>query len=207
MSAKSVRISSNSKTEKKDSKNYPVTPFKPEENESKSKFKKMNFDIFRRNKSKSEEKWNLSTLLKSTLPVAAKEVANDTKTEEGLFKKFRKRWKSRKFSWKERCWHWDNGTVAGLDTQPFTTLISGRWFSINFAGKQEAKSNSKMMLLSRLTGKKPQNNQPAEEQTKEDDPYSGFGVDEVAAPLQTDDLEYDEGFQVNFIKNLHFYLC
>lgn len=64
-----------------------------------------------------------------------------------------------------------------------------------------------MMLLSRLTGKKPQNNQPAEEQTKEDDPYSGFGVDEVAAPLQTDDLEYDEGFQVNFIKNLHFYLC
>lgn len=29
----------------------------------------------------------------------------------------------------------------------------------------------------------------------EDDPYGGFGTEEVAAPLQTEDLEYDEGFQ------------
>ncbi len=57
-----------------------------------------------------------------------------------------------------------------------------------------------MMLLSRLTGKKnPKENgakpeAPAEDKPEED-PYSGFGVDEVAAPLQTDDLDYDEGFQ------------
>ena len=48
-----------------------------------------------------------------------------------------------------------------------------------------------MMLLSRLTGK----DKKPKEETKEEDPYSGFGTDEVAAPLQTDDLEYDEGFQ------------
>jgi len=30
----------------------------------------------------------------------------------------------------------------------------------------------------------------------DDDPYSGFGTEEIAAPLQTDDLAYDEGFQV-----------
>ena len=34
-----------------------------------------------------------------------------------------------------------------------------------------------------------------EEPKPEEDPYSGFGTDEVAAPLQTDDLDYDEGFQ------------
>ena len=51
-------------------------------------------------------------------------------------------------------------------------------------------TSSKMMLL---FGKKNQNQQ---EKEKEDDPYAGFGVEEVAAPLQTDDLEYDEGFQV-----------
>ena len=32
-----------------------------------------------------------------------------------------------------------------------------------------------------------------------DDLYSGFGTEEVAPALQTDDLEYDEGFQVQFI--------
>ncbi len=32
---------------------------------------------------------------------------------------------------------------------------------------------------------------------EEDDPYSGFGTEEVAAPLQTEDLAYDEGFQVS----------
>lgn len=47
------------------------------------------------------------------------------------------------------------------------------------------------MLLSRLTGK----DKKAKEEPREEDPYSGFGTDEVAAPLQTDDLEYDEGFQ------------
>ena len=60
------------------------------------------------------------------------------------------------------------------------------------------------MLLSRLTGKnKKEPAAPApEEENKEpdDDPYSGFGVDEVAAPLQTDDLEYDEGFKVKYLK-------
>ena len=76
-----------------------------------------------------------------------------------------------------------------------------------------------MMLLNRLTGKdKKQAAQQKQEQTaatenavppppypqqqhgmketKEDDLYSGFGAEEVAAPLQTEDLEYDEGFQV-----------
>jgi hypothetical protein len=31
----------------------------------------------------------------------------------------------------------------------------------------------------------------------EDDLYSGFGNEEVAPALQTDDLEFDEGFQVS----------
>lgn len=48
-----------------------------------------------------------------------------------------------------------------------------------------------MMLLSRLTGK----DKKPKEEPKDEDPYSGFGTDDVAAPLQTDDLEYDEGFQ------------
>ena len=56
-----------------------------------------------------------------------------------------------------------------------------------------------MMLL---FGKKNQNQQ---EKEKEDDPYAGFGVEEVAAPLQTDDLEYDEGFQVQSVKSRHQY--
>ena len=30
----------------------------------------------------------------------------------------------------------------------------------------------------------------------DDDLYSGFGNDEVAPALQTEDLEFDEGFQV-----------
>ena len=33
---------------------------------------------------------------------------------------------------------------------------------------------------------------------KEDNLYSGFGTEEVAPALQTEDLEYDEGFQVHF---------
>ncbi len=49
------------------------------------------------------------------------------------------------------------------------------------------------MLLSKLTGK--DKKQVKEEPKPEEDPYSGFGTDEVAAPLQTDDLDYDEGFQ------------
>ena len=48
-----------------------------------------------------------------------------------------------------------------------------------------------MMLLSKLTGK----DKKVKEEPKEEDPYSGFGTDDVAAPLQTDDLDYDEGFQ------------
>ena len=32
--------------------------------------------------------------------------------------------------------------------------------------------------------------------TKEENLYSGFGTEEVAPALQTEDLEYDEGFQV-----------
>ena len=35
-----------------------------------------------------------------------------------------------------------------------------------------------------------------------EDPYAGFGVEEVAAPLQTDDLEYDEGFQVHTVEEI-----
>ena len=31
---------------------------------------------------------------------------------------------------------------------------------------------------------------------KDDNLYSGFGTEEVAPALQTEDLEYDEGFQV-----------
>jgi hypothetical protein len=31
---------------------------------------------------------------------------------------------------------------------------------------------------------------------EEDDPYAGFGTEEVAPALQTEDLAYDEGFQV-----------
>ena len=32
----------------------------------------------------------------------------------------------------------------------------------------------------------------------DDDLYSGFGTEEVAPELQTEDLEFDEGFQVRF---------
>ena len=32
--------------------------------------------------------------------------------------------------------------------------------------------------------------------TKDENLYSGFGTEEVAPALQTEDLEYDEGFQV-----------
>ena len=32
----------------------------------------------------------------------------------------------------------------------------------------------------------------------DDDLYSGFGTEEVAPALQTEDLEFDEGFQVRF---------
>ena len=39
--------------------------------------------------------------------------------------------------------------------------------------------------------------------TKDENLYSGFGTEEVAPALQTEDLEYDEGFQVGckVIKN------
>ena len=55
-----------------------------------------------------------------------------------------------------------------------------------------------------LFGKKNKKDQPepdknTEKAEKEEDPYAGFGVEEVAAPLQTDDLEYDEGFQVSLV--------
>ena len=58
------------------------------------------------------------------------------------------------------------------------------------------------MLLSRLTGKnkkEPAANPEPEEEKPDDDPYSGFGADDVASALQTDDLEYDEGFKVLII--------
>ena len=56
---------------------------------------------------------------------------------------------------------------------------------------------------------------PQPQESNDDDLYSGFGAEDVAAPLATEDLEYDEGFQVNnfpylenFIdfKNIIFYL-
>ena len=62
-------------------------------------------------------------------------------------------------------------------------------------------TTSKMFTL---FGKKNKNNQEQAKNNKvekEEDPYAGFGVEEVAAPLQTDDLEYDEGFQVNDFHN------
>ena len=34
--------------------------------------------------------------------------------------------------------------------------------------------------------------------TKDENLYSGFGTEEVAPALQTEDLEYDEGFQVGY---------
>ena len=33
----------------------------------------------------------------------------------------------------------------------------------------------------------------------DDDLYSGFGTEEVAPALQTEDLEFDEGFQVGAV--------
>ena len=33
----------------------------------------------------------------------------------------------------------------------------------------------------------------------DDDLYSGFGTEEVAPALQTEDLEFDEGFQVSAV--------
>ena len=57
-----------------------------------------------------------------------------------------------------------------------------------------------MMLL--FGKKNNQKQEAAAEKEKEEDPYAGFGVEEVAAPLQTDDLEYDEGFQMA-IKTSH----
>ena len=60
-------------------------------------------------------------------------------------------------------------------------------------------TTSKMFTL---FGKKNKNNQEQAKNNKpekEEDPYAGFGVEEVAAPLQTDDLEYDEGFQVSLV--------
>jgi hypothetical protein len=51
------------------------------------------------------------------------------------------------------------------------------------------------MLLSSIGNGGPPGGQHKHEMKNDDDPYSGFGIEEVAAPLQTDDLEYDEGFQ------------
>ena len=36
-------------------------------------------------------------------------------------------------------------------------------------------------------------------QGQEDNLYSGFGTEEVAPALQTEDLEFDEGFQVQLV--------
>ena len=43
---------------------------------------------------------------------------------------------------------------------------------------------------------------PQPQESNDDDLYSGFGAEDVAAPLATEDLEYDEGFQVN---DFHFF--
>ena len=50
-----------------------------------------------------------------------------------------------------------------------------------------------MFNLTLVKGKGALKDTPSKE---EDDPYSGFGTEEVAAALQTEDLAYDEGFQV-----------
>ncbi len=58
------------------------------------------------------------------------------------------------------------------------------------------KVDGTMLLSSISNGTKPK------KAAEEDDPYEGFGIDEVAAPLQTQDLEYDEGFQVIYLLQL-----
>ena len=45
---------------------------------------------------------------------------------------------------------------------------------------------------------------PQPQESNDDDLYSGFGAEDVAAPLATEDLEYDEGFQVNNFHNYFF---
>ena len=109
----------------------------------------------------TKKDWNLSSLLKSTLPtVTRNKVEIDSK---------------------------------GIPSIPKEVLSifqsSVRLTHRNFSGTEK---KSKMMLLSKLTGK---DKKAKEEEPKEEDPYSGFGTDDVAAPLQTDDLDYDEGFQ------------
>ena len=42
--------------------------------------------------------------------------------------------------------------------------------------------------------------------TKDENLYSGFGTEEVAPALQTEDLEYDEGFQVGHEVIIKFWM-
>ena len=77
-------------------------------------------------------------------------------------------------------------------------------YAISVEEKSEPTSTvSTTSKMFTLFGKKNKNNQEQAKNNKaekaEEDPYAGFGVEEVAAPLQTDDLEYDEGFQVSLV--------
>ena len=79
------------------------------------------------------------------------------------------------------------------------------FFIISVEEKSEPAQSTTVSTTSKmftLFGKKNKNNQEQAKNNKvekEEDPYAGFGVEEVAAPLQTDDLEYDEGFQVRLV--------
>lgn len=44
----------------------------------------------------------------------------------------------------------------------------------------------------------------ATDHNDDDDLYSGFGTEEVAPALQTEDLEFDEGFQVRMGAEVSF---
>ena len=73
---------------------FPVTPYHPEKSMSSEKKeekpkRKMSFDIFRRKvktnlTEKSTTQWNLSTLLKSTLPSMTKDIIIDNDFKKGL---------------------------------------------------------------------------------------------------------------------------
>ena len=92
----SAKKSKNSVTIRKDTPmatsiaSFPKTPYHPEKEEKEEKPKrKMGFDLFRRKvktnlTEKSTTQWNLSTLLKSTLPSMTKDIIIDNDFKKGL---------------------------------------------------------------------------------------------------------------------------
>ena len=57
-----------------------------------------------------------------------------------------------------------------------------------------------MPSLTTHTGQVGNGNQHGSGRAAEDNLYSGFGTEEVAPALLTEDLEFDEGFQVHSIE-------